>query len=173
MVKKTSLREFQESLAERLRAAALTAPTKSWLGIQSGEHHWLLGLDQAGEIVPVPELTPVPLTKPWFLGLANVRGALVSVIDLSLFAGGPATPRTPETRLVLAADRWQVRAALLIDRTLGLRAVQQMQPHSAADPAAARPRWAGAEWLDGDVRRWIELDMEALVTSDEFLQAGA
>lgn len=123
MEKRPSLRQFQESLAARLREAASEAVSTSRLGLQSGGRHWLLKLDDAGEIIPVPELTPVPLTKSWFLGLVNVRGVLVSVVDLSLFAGSAPTMRTPEARIVLAADRWQARAGLLVDRMLGLHAV--------------------------------------------------
>lgn len=177
MAKNPTLREFQEALAERLREAASEPVSTSRLGMQSGARNWRLKLEDAGEIVPVPELTPVPLTKPWFLGLANVRGALVCVVDLALLAGGPATLRTSEARLVLAADRWQVRAGVLVDRMLGLRTVERMQAaldnaqHKDARPAPLA--WSGGTWLDGEGRRWTELDMQALVTSNDFLQAGA
>lgn len=177
MDKRPSLRQFQESLAVRLREAASETVSASRLGLQSGGRHWLLKLEDAGEIVPVPELTPIPLTKPWFLGLVNVRGVLVSVVDLSLFSGGRPTPRTPEARIVLVAERWQVRAGLLVDRMLGLHAVDKMQP---APPDGAgresghpgRP-WVGAELMDAAERRWTQLELQVLVTSNEFLQAGA
>lgn len=177
MDKRPSLRQFQESLAVRLREAASEAVSASRLGLQSGGRHWLLKLEDAGEIVPVPELTPVPLTKPWFLGLVNVRGVLVSVVDLSLFAGGRPTLRTPEARIVLAAERWQVRAGLLVDRMLGLHAVDKMQPALPDDAGResghpGRP-WVGAELMDAAGRRWTQLELQVLVTSNEFLQAGA
>jgi len=177
MDKRPSLRQFQESLAVRLREAASEAVSASRLGLQSGGRHWLLKLEDAGEIVPLPELTPVPLTKPWFLGLANVRGVLVSVVDLSLFGGGRPTVRAPEARIVLVADRWQVRAGLLVDRMLGLHAVEKMQPALPDDAAQASGHpsgpWVGEDLLDAAGRRWTQLELQALVTSNEFLQAGA
>lgn len=174
METRPSLHKFQESLAARLREAAGEPVSTSRLGLQSGSRNWMLKLEDAGEIVPVPDLTPVPLTKPWFLGLANVRGVLVSVVDLSRFVGGPATPRTPEARIVLAADRYQARAGILVDRMLGLRVIEHMKPAAAgADDAGARPSWAGGDLLDGDERRWTELEMQRLVASAEFLEAGA
>jgi twitching motility protein PilI len=72
------------------------------LGVEIGGERYLLDLLEAGEIVPVPALTSVPLTQPWYLGLANIRGSLVGVIDLARFFGhgkeerrrsGPAADR--------------------------------------------------------------------------------
>ena len=38
-------------------------------------------------MIPVPPITPVPLTRPWFRGVANVRGNLYSVVDFAAFVG--------------------------------------------------------------------------------------
>ena len=96
METRPSLHKFQESLAARLREAAGEPVSTSRLGLQSGARNWMLKLEDAGEIVPVPDLMPVPLTKPWFLGLANVRGVLVSVVDLSRFRAASAYRRAAE-----------------------------------------------------------------------------
>jgi twitching motility protein PilI len=77
--KKLSLREFQESLVRRLTGARAGQSSRALLGVQAGRDYWLLDLAEAGEIIPLPPLTDVPLTKPWFCGIANVRGTLYSV----------------------------------------------------------------------------------------------
>jgi twitching motility protein PilI len=46
------------------------------------------------------EISSVPLTKPWYLGLANIRGVLASVVDFGAFISGEPTARTPDCRLV-------------------------------------------------------------------------
>ena len=57
--------------------------------------------------------------SPWFQGVANVRGNLYSVVDFAAFVGvGTATERA---RLVLFGERLRSAAALLVDRSLGLR----------------------------------------------------
>ena len=73
MAKKTSLREFQKHLAERLISAAAGRNAASLLGVRAGEENWLVDLSESGEIVQAPRLTPVPLTKPWFAGLAKLK----------------------------------------------------------------------------------------------------
>jgi twitching motility protein PilI len=88
VAKQISLREFQQGLAQRLREAQAEAVPTSRLGVQAGNGNWLLKLDDAGEMLPLPEISGVPLTKPWYLGLANIRGVLSSVVDFAAFAGG-------------------------------------------------------------------------------------
>ena len=65
-----SLRDYQRELAERLRHAD-SARAASKLGVQVGEQNWLIDLAEAGEVMPVPPITPVPLTRPWFRGVAK------------------------------------------------------------------------------------------------------
>src|SRR5262249_41629797 len=96
VARQISLREFQQALAQRLREAQTEAEPTSRLGVQAGSGNWLLKLDDAGEMLPLPEISGVPLTRPWYLGLANIRGVLASVVDFAAFAGGEPTARTPE-----------------------------------------------------------------------------
>src|SRR5258708_3706718 len=163
------MREFQQGLAQRLREAE-TEGEPSWrLGGQGGSRNWLLKLDDAGEMLPLPEFSSVPLTKPWYLGLANLRGVLASIVDFAAFMGGEQTVRTPDCRLLLVAERFHSFSGLLISRMLGLKNVQAMQ---LAEEATDRS-WIGAAYRDEDGRLWHELDIGALVAHDDFLQVGA
>ena len=165
MAKQISLREFQQGLAQRLREAEAQAEPTSRLGVQTGNRYWLLKLDDAGEMLPLPEISSVPLTKPWYLGMANIRGVLASAVDFGAFMGEEPTVRTPECRLVLIAERFQSFSGLVISRMLGLKNVQVMQ----ASEGMADRAWVGAAYRDGDGRLWHELDMAALVAHDDFL----
>lgn len=97
---RSSLREFQERLARRL-AEAKTAEHRGLLGFQCGSENWLIPLPEAGEILPPPPLSAVPLTRPWYRGLANVRGTLYGVIDFAQFNGQPPTVPAGRARLLL------------------------------------------------------------------------
>jgi len=117
----------------RLRPKA--EPT-SRLGVQAGRANWLLKLDDAGEMLPLPEFSAVPLTKSWYLGLANIRGVLASVVDFAAFMGGEQTVRTPDCRLLLIAERFNSFSGLLIGpQCSGLKNVAAMQ---AAEKAAEK-----------------------------------
>lgn len=168
MARQISLREFQQGLAQRLREAQAETEPTSRLGVQAGNGNWLLKLDDAGEMLPLPEISTVPLTRPWYLGLANIRGVLSSVVDFAAFAGGEPTVRTPDCRLLLIAERFQSFSGLLISRMLGLKNVQAMQP---APEAASRP-WIAGAFRDDEGRLWHELDIGALVAHEDFLHVG-
>lgn len=100
MAKRISLREFQESLVRRL-AEAQAGDRRALLGLQAGSENWLIDLTDSGEILPVPPLSPVPLTRPWFSGVANVRGTLFGVVDFSAFQQG-----APISRQAMRAWCW-------------------------------------------------------------------
>src|SRR5712672_3799889 len=146
MAKHISLREFQQGLAQRLREAQTETEPTSRLAVQAGSGNWLLKLDDAGEMLPLPEFSGVPLTKTWYLGLANIRGVLASVVDFAAFMGAEQTVRTPDCRLLLIAERFHSYSGLLISRMLGLKNVQAMKP---AEEATDRP-WIGAAYRDED-----------------------
>lgn len=171
MATKTSLRQFQQDLALRLASARTGPASAARLGVQCGAGLWLVDLAEAGEIMPVPEMARVPLTKPWYLGLANARGVLVSVVDFAAFVAGDATVRGPENRLVLVNPKLGVNAALLVSRMLGLRNPRDFKPAPRDTDGAGRP-WEGERWIDGAGLAWRELKLARLVAQTEFLQVG-
>jgi twitching motility protein PilI len=168
MARRISLREFQQDLVRRLNEAAVADAPSARLGVQVGDERWLVRLEEAGEVIPVPPVAHVPLTQPWFRGLANIRGNLFSVIDLSAFQGRDPTPQTPDSRLLLVAERYNMSAALLVNRMLGLRHLQQFEDHAGR----AERAWERAQFVDKDGQVWRELGMNELVYDENFLQAG-
>jgi len=168
MARQTSLQEFQQDLVRRIAEAAGEAAPTARLGVQSGDGYWLVRLDEAGEIFPVPRITTVPLTQRWYRGLANIRGNLYSVIDFSQFCGGEPTPESADGRLMLVAEHFHVSTALLVSKMLGLRNLQQLH----ADTRQPGHPWASAQYVDADGRLWRELNIRELVGRAEFLDAG-
>lgn len=169
MAKRISLREFQESLVQRLTSARRGETARALLGVQSGNEHWLLELSDSGEVVPLPALTTVPLTRPWFAGIANVRGTLYSVVDFSAFRGGEPTRRNANARLLLVGSRHGINSALLVDRTLGLKSLEEIEVAPTAEPG---PAWVGEKRTDAQGRPWIRLNIEALLEDPAFLDIG-
>lgn len=170
MAKKISLREFQEHLAARLTSAAQGKASSALLGIQTGTDYWLLNLSDSGEIVPLPPLTTVPLTKSWFSGIANIRGNLYSVADFSALRGGESTPMNAASRLLLVGTRHGSNAALLVTRMLGLKNPDQF---TAVPPDNAQHPWEAEHLVDSDGRKWKKLNVRALLADPDFMEIGA
>ena len=167
---KQSLRDFQAQLAERLSAAAQAGQAASKLGFLAGGRYWLVDLTEIDEVVTVTQMTPVPRAKPWFLGLTNLRGLIYGCTDLAAFLGLGQSSAQGEYRLLIAAPRFGVNAALCIDRTLGLRSPAQM---TALPDATEAAEWTRQRWQDAEGLEWTELDIGRLMTSPLFLDARA
>ncbi len=171
MSKRISLREFQEGLVRRL-AEAKTSERRGLLGVQAGDENWLLDLTDSGEILPPPPLSPVPLTRPWYRGMANVRGTLYGVVDFSSFHRGTPIIPAGQARLVLIGARHGVHCALLISRAWGLRSHEDFEPDATPMNAEERP-WVGRRLRDTQDRLWLQLDVPRLLAYPGFLDAGA
>ena len=98
------------------------------------------GIDEINELLAVPTLTPVPGTQSWLLGVANVRGNLVPVVDFGRFLFGERTQHSERTRL-LVVRQGSGSVALLVDEVFGQRTVDEQQRREAEredDPRLAR-----------------------------------
>ena len=176
MAKRISLREYQQGLSERLMSARRGEGSQALLGIESGADdlpggsHWLIDLADSGEVSPMPQLTPVPLTKPWFAGIANIRGVLYSVVDFSAWRGGAPTPINAQSRLLLVGARHGINSALLVRRALGLR--PQLQMHAASEAkvgAGDTAPWLGGRFTDAQDVIWTQLRIPALLADPNYL----
>lgn len=168
--KRSRLREFQAALADRLRkAVAAPQNTDNKLGILIGNQRWLVNLAEAGEIITMPSITSVPLTVNWFRGLVNLRGNLLSVVDLQQFWGQAATQVDKDSRLLAFNQRLQFNGAVIVSRMLGLRNILQM---TLKEKTASVHPWVGMTYEDNEGENWTELRLEQLITDDNFLRVG-
>ena len=142
---------------------------RSLLAVESGTDRWLVELADVGEVVPLPDITAVPLARTWFAGLVNLRGTLYGVSDLAAFHGGPATPRDDNARLLLAAARHGQQSALLVSRVLGLRGFDDLEDLTAT---GSGPAWTGDAYRDAKGVRWTRLRLPELLKNRVFLEIG-
>lgn len=165
-----NLREFQTRLAERLKGAASRDGENAKLGFVAGGRHWLTALDQVGEVVTVTRLARAPWVRPWFLGVAGVRGAIYGCTDLAAYLGVAPAETPEEIRLLLANARFGAHAAFRIDQALGLRNVAGM---TRMDDAAEAEPWLQARFVDDQGIEWTELALGKLLAEPRFLQVAA
>jgi twitching motility protein PilI len=170
---KLDLRQFQQELATRLASKTAAQVESSRLGVACGGEHWLVRLADAAEVLAVPPITSVPLTRAWFSGVANIRGNLYSVVDFARFMGhepAPTSPVNPNARLLVFGPRaGDLRAGIVVERVLGLRNLVELAPATARTDA---PAWCGPRWTDNGGLAWQELDLARLAQDPAFLSVG-
>ncbi len=170
MARKTSLREFQQGVAQRLRDLSSTKTVTSKLGFQVGAENWFVNLADVSEVIPLLTFIPVPMTQSWFRGISNVRGRLYSITDFSAFQGqSPILPGI-DRRVILIHEKLIEGAGLLVSRMLGLRNPEQfIQKEPGNDQN--RP-WIKAIYKDASGIRWHEIDLGILAREPRFLEVG-
>lgn len=162
MSKRLNLRDFQQGLIDRLQAPDISEARVSTLGVQISGRNWLVDMGDIAEVLPLPPLTPVPFTKPWFRGVANVRGNLYSVIDMAAYEHSGVASGDANNRVLLVAGKFAINAALLVDCVLGLRDARTWR----------KSEGIGTEYYDESGTIWRKLDVNGLVEQAEFLQVG-
>src|SRR5688572_26664729 len=109
-------------LPEQLDAPGL------WRGVgyRIGDRRLASGFGEVLEILPLPQVTPVPGAQPWLLGLANVRGSLLPIVDLKQFLEGQRTVLHESQRILLVRQPGG-DVAVLIDELYGQRSFLEQQ----------------------------------------------
>ncbi len=168
MAKESQLREYQSSILARLenaKKAGAEAPA-GYLGVVIGSKNILVNLQEISETLPIMDIRRVPIVKPWFLGVANVRGVLYAINDLAQLLENTFTAVSSNTRLLLMSDAVTSNVAFVVDRMIGLRKLDEMK---LRDEAAAETVCLKAQtYQDEENRVWHVMDCDKLVHSKEF-----
>ncbi|MCC2656589.1 MAG: chemotaxis protein CheW [Panacagrimonas sp.] len=178
-----SLRQLRDDpyrlLAEldrRLRAMreeAAGGRGQIWQGLafRQGERWMVTPKDDVREVIPPPRFTRVPNSKPWLAGVANVRGSLLTLVDLGLLSGGDGSA-SGRTARVLVLNSDQMQAGFLVDEVAGYRqftAVEQA-PAEVSPGDAMAPYVLGGFSREG--RAWQVLSLHKLAQSETLRRAG-
>ena len=95
---------------------------EEWVGVgfRIGEDKLIAPMSEIQEILDLPEFTFVPGVKSWMVGVANVRGSLLPLMDLKGFVTGEVLKNLKEGR-VLVVKHQGMNTGLIVDEVLGLR----------------------------------------------------
>jgi len=171
--------ELLQELERRSRAALAgqggeSAP-EEWVGIgfRIGSEQFVANRDQVREVLMLPEaITRVPGAKRWLLGIANLRGHLLPLIDLKMLLGSGRTSLRRATR-VISVNHREIPAGLVVDEVQGFRRFRDDEFSPDAPETAVRCD----RYLDGVYRRgqeaWPIFRLYDLLESSAFLQAAA
>jgi twitching motility protein PilI len=171
--------ELLKQLDERCRRNSSGLPVASgviedWLGIGFAidDMPLLASMDEVEEILPVPDTIRVPGVKGWVIGLANIRGNLMPVLDMNHYLHGTPTQLRKESR-VLVVNNQGLLAALLVDEVFGLR---RFKPEERRDETPAEAGSLG-DYLSGmfidQLRRWSVFSVDKLTRAEAFLRVVA
>lgn len=165
--------EKQKILRERARLLAagdkreLTSP-QSLLEVVEfilGPEHYGVESDHIREIHPLNEFTPLPCTPAFVLGLVNVRGQILSIINIKKLFDLPQTGLTDLNKIIIVHAR-HMELGILADAIVGVRSIAPEELHRAL------PTMTGirAEYLRGITKdSLVVLDVENILADEKIL----
>ena len=168
--------EILRQLDQRCRRNSSGLPMASgiiedWLGIgfAINDTPLLAKMEDVSEILPIPSTIRVPGVKSWVLGLANVRGNLIPVLDMNEFLYGQPS-KIQKTSRIIIINRDSVVAGLVVDEVFGLRRFKPEEHRQEEPPELG----SLGDYLAGifvdQVRRWNVFSVEKLTRTEQFLR---
>ena len=142
------------------------------VGYRIGRHRLASAFDEVLEILPMPQVTPVPGAQPWMLGVGNVRGNLLPIVDLKQFLEAERTV-LHETQRVLLVRQPDGDVAVTIDELYGQRTFheeQRIEPGELAEGRYGHFVERAYRLADQD---WGVFSLGRLARTPEFRQAAA
>jgi len=93
-----------------------------WVGIgfRIGGDKLMASMSEIEEILDLPEFTAVPGVKPWVVGVANVRGNLLPIIDLKGYVTGKNVTGRKKGRIMVIGYKG-FSTGLIVEEVYGMR----------------------------------------------------
>ena len=146
-----------------------------WVGVgfRIGEEKFVASREQVREVLMLPDgMTRVPGAQRWMLGIANLRGHLLPLVDVKLLLGSGRTTLRRTTR-VISANHREIPAGLVVDEVLGFRRFMDHEYTDSWPETIVRcDRFLTGAYQRGE-DTWPTFDLFEFIESNMFLQAAA
>ena len=163
-----------ERRSRNAQSGIVDSDAREWTGIafRIGDEQFVAARDEVREVLMLPDsMTRVPGAKRWLLGIANLRGHLLPLIDVKLMLGSGRTTLRRTTR-VISVNHREVPAGLVVDEVLGFRRFGDREFLDQVPKTVVRCE----RYLTGSYERgndsWPVFSLFDMVESNLFLQAA-
>jgi purine-binding chemotaxis protein CheW len=117
------------------------------------------------EVHPLKDLTPLPCTPPFVLGIVNVRGRVLPVLDLKKFFDLPEKGLTDLHRIILIRSG-DLELGFLADVIVGVRAI----PAASLQPSLPTLTGIRNDYLKGvTAERLVVLDLTRILADPKIV----
>lgn len=159
------LRARAQALSRPLEQAADTDASLELLEFSLAQERYALETRYVSEVYPLKDMTLLPCTPPFLLGIVNVRGRITPVIDIKKFFDLPDKGLTDLHRIILIRGNG-LELGLLADTIIGVQVV-------AVDSLQAElPTFTGirSDYLKGvTAERLVVLDLQSILADPRII----
>jgi len=160
--KKRILKERALRLARRPDTDAIREECLDVIEFMLAHERYAVEVNYVREVYPLKDLTPVPCTPSFVLGIMNVRGQVLSVTDIREFFNLPRKEITDTNRVLILKNN-KLELGVLAEAVLGERKI----PIDEVHPDVPTLRGAREQYVRGVTKeRLIILDANKLLSDD-------
>lgn len=159
------LKARAQALGQKPEPAAAGGERIEVVGFVLAQERYAVESQHVRDVYPLEHLTPVPCTPAFVLGIVNLHGEILSVIDIKKFFDLPDKGLT-DLNKVIVLESGNMRFGILADAIIGVHAIP------VADIQASLPTLTGIreEYLKGVTPdRTVILDAEKLLADERIV----
>jgi len=141
----------------------------SGIGFSISGLQFVAAMGEISELLPVPKFTIVPGVKNWVLGVSNIRGRLIPIVDLTRYFGLGTSKARARDKRILIVEQGDLTSGLLVDAVQGM---QYFERDGFKTETQVRVPGPVLEFIEGAYQRpegdWLVFDAKRLLTSEKF-----
>jgi purine-binding chemotaxis protein CheW len=165
---KRILRARAQALARQPERAATAEASLELLEFRLAGESYALDTRYVREVYPLKNLTPLPCTPGFVLGIVSVRGRILPVLDLRKFFDLPEQGLTDLNRIVLVQGN-DLELGLLADVIVGARTI----PVHSLQPSLPTLTGIRSDYLKGvTAERLVVLDLDRILADPKIIVHG-
>jgi twitching motility protein PilI len=170
--------ELLQDLEKRTLESSSGLPTldrvdEEWVGVgfRIGDSKLIAAMSDVKEILDLPEITNVPGVKSWVVGVANVRGSLLPIMDMKGFLLGEDIKQRNKGR-VIVIDHKGFDTGLVVEEVYGMRHFREGDSTSDIPKVneSISPYIEGA--FKQDEEHWPVFSFNEMTEDERFAQAS-
>jgi len=163
--KRSILKARARALAQEPAAAGAAQDLLEIMEFRLATETYALASAFVREVQPLKDFTPLPGVPPFVLGLINVRGQILSVVDLKKFFSLPGKSLNELDKVIIIRNDG-MEFGILADAVLGTRLI----PQATLQEAPPTVTGIGAEYLKGVTKEGvIVLDAEKILNDEKIV----
>jgi twitching motility protein PilI len=143
------------------------------IGFTISNTQFVAPMGSISEILHLPKYTSVPGVQSWMLGVANVRGRLLPIMDLASFFDVDASSKKHRDKRVLIVEHGEILSGFVVDSVHGM---QYFSADSFKENAGAALQKSIQPFVKGAYTKsnsqWNVFDTFALTNNNKFLDVA-
>ncbi len=159
------LRARAQALARPPQAAMAAGALLDLLEFRLARESYAVEARYVREVYPLRELTPLPCVPAFILGIVNVRGRILPVLNLKKFFDLPEEGLTDLHRIIIVQGS-DLELGLLADVTVGMRSL----PVASLQPPPPTLTGIRGDYLKGvTAERLVVLDLARILSDPKII----